>query len=153
VTSPAALLDSNVVLAALAEAHEHHAPSLALFDQPLRYAVAAHSHAEVFVTLTRGGRPAPFGFTAAEAWAALARLRSLTMLLGLTPAQQFDALRRYAAVGGVGARLYDALIGEVAVVHALPVIITWNTAHMAGLFPALPVLTPSRFLAAPPVLR
>jgi predicted nucleic acid-binding protein len=67
--------------------------------------------------------------------------------LGLTPAQTFEATRRYAASGGIGARLYDALIGEAAVLHGIPDIVTWNTGHMRGLFPNLDVLTPEAFAA------
>jgi predicted nucleic acid-binding protein len=143
-TPPAALLDSNVLIACLAEAHEHHSASLALFAEsvPGSFAVAAHSFAETYATLTR---PAPFGFAAGYARAALERLRAVTSLVGLTPSQTFDTVRRYAAAGGIGARLYDALIGQVALDHGIPAIVTWNTRHMAGLFPDLAVVTPSRY--------
>jgi len=64
------------VVAILAEAHEHHTASLALLagPTPARFAVSAHSYAEAYSTLTRGGERAPFGFSAGEAWAALARI-------------------------------------------------------------------------------
>jgi predicted nucleic acid-binding protein len=142
VSAPAGLLDSTVVIACLAEAHEHHAPSLTLLAEgnPRRYA-------EAYATLTRTGPPAPFRFTAAEAWAALQSLRAVTALVGLTPAQGFDVVRAYAATDGIGARLYDVLIGQVAVVHGIPLLITWNTRHMAGLFPALTVASPAELLA------
>ncbi len=146
-TVAAALLDSNVIIAALAGVHEHHAASLALFTQgSASYAVAAHSFAEVYATLTRRGDHAPFRFTAEEAWAALESLRAVTVLIGLTPAQTVETVRTYAADGGIGARLYDALIGETAAVYDLPAIITWNTRHMAGLFPRLDIVTPAAFL-------
>jgi predicted nucleic acid-binding protein len=148
-TTPLALLDSNVVIAMLAEAHEHHEASIALMDQvPLaRLAVAAHSYAEVFVTLTRRGDAAPFRYAASHAIAALESLRAATALVGLTPAQGFDTTRRFAHAGGIGARLYDALIGEVARIGGIGTIITWNTRHMGGLFPDLAVVTPRRFRA------
>ena len=59
-TTPAALLDSNVIIACLVEAHEHHAASFALFTEcnPGSFAVAAHSFAEAYATLTR---PVPYG--------------------------------------------------------------------------------------------
>lgn len=145
-----ALLDSNVLVAMLVEAHEHHQASLALVlgDPRSSFAVCAHSYAEVYSTLTRRGEHAPFRFTAEEAWAALESVRAITVLVGLTPAQTFDAIRNYAQTGGVGARLYDRLIGEAAVAHAIKTIVTWNTAHMRGLFPALTVQTPEGFLEA-----
>ena len=91
----------------VAEAHEHHAASLALLTGPAsaRFAVSAHSFAEAFSTLTRGGDRAVFGFTAAEAWAALASLRAVTGLVGLTAAQTFEVIGLYAGSGGIGPRL------------------------------------------------
>lgn len=147
-TVAAALLDSNVIIAILVEAHEHHPASLALLttSNPKDYAIAAHSFAEAYTTLTRHGDRAPFRFTAAEAGAALESLRAVTALVGLTPSQTFDVVRSYASKGGIGARLYDALIGQAAVAHGIPAIVTWNTRHMAGLFPGLDVATPSSFL-------
>lgn len=143
-----ALLDSNVLVAMLAEAHEHHAPSLALVlsDEPAGFAVCAHSYAEAYSTLTRRGEHAPFRFTPEEAWAALESVRAITTLVGLTPAQTFDAIRSYAQTGGVGARLYDRLIGEAAVAHDIKTLITWNLGHMRSLFPSLAVVTPEAFL-------
>lgn len=137
------------MVAILAEAHEHHAASLALLagPAPARFAVSAHSYTEAYSTLTRGGERAPFGFTAREAWAALASLRAVTGLVGLTAAQTFEATGLYAASGGTGPRLYDALIGRAAVAHAIPGIVTWNVGHMRGLFPDLDVLTPEAFTA------
>ena len=117
---------------------------------PARFAVSAHSYAEAYSTLTRRGERAPFGFTAEEAGAALESLRAATGLVGLTPAQTFEAVGAYAASGGIGPRLYDASIGRAAVVHGIPAIVTWNVGHMRGLFPDLGVLTPEAFAAGFP---
>lgn len=139
-----ALLDTNVVIAMLVEAHEHHDPSLALLTDgdSAQYAVAAHSYAEAYAVLTRPGPTAPFRLTAEEAWAALESVRAVTALVGLTAPQSFEAIRGYAQGGGVGARLYDRLIGEAAIAHDIPTILTWNVRHMRGLFPGLSVVTP-----------
>ena len=144
-----ALLDSNVVIAILAEAHEHHHASLPLLAAggDTRFAVAAHSYAEAYSTLTRRGEHAPFRFSADEAWAALESVRAVTSLIGLTAAQTFDAVKSYSQAGGVGARLYDRLIGETATVHGLKAIVTWNAGHMQGLFPSLRVVTPKDLAA------
>jgi predicted nucleic acid-binding protein len=50
-----ALLDSNVLIAAIMAGHEHHAASLKLFmlERRANFAVAGHSYAEVYNTLTR----------------------------------------------------------------------------------------------------
>jgi predicted nucleic acid-binding protein len=142
-----ALLDSNVLVAMLAEAHEHHAPSLALLAEgtDAQLAVAAHSYAETYSTLTRRGDHAPFRFTPGEAWAALESVRAVTSLLGLTAPQTFDTIRRYAHDDGIGARLYDRLIGETAAMHEIPTIVTWNVGHMLSLFPELEICTPVEF--------
>jgi predicted nucleic acid-binding protein len=139
-----ALLDSNIVIAVLAEAHEHHKPSLALLAEPsgLNFAVAAHSYAEIYSTLTRRSERASFHFMAEEAWAALESIRAVTALVGLTPAQSFDMVRKFAQSGGLGVRLYDRVIGEVAHVHGIPTIVTWNIHPMKSLFPDLKVVTP-----------
>ncbi len=142
-----ALIDSNVLIAMLAEAHEHHGPSLGLLNDghDARFAVAVHSYAEAYNTLTRRGERAPFQFTPEEAWAALESVRAVTSLIGLTAPQTFDAIRGYAKSGGIGARLYDRLIGEAAVMHAIPQIVTWNVGHMRSLFPKLAITTPKDF--------
>lgn len=136
------------MVAIVAEAHEHHAASLALLTEPGSgsFAVSAHSYAEAYSTLTRRGERAPFAFTAGEAWASLASLCAVTGLVGLTPAQTFEVTGQYAASGGTGPRLYDALIGGAAVLHGIPGLVTWNTGHMRGLFPELDVLTPEGFM-------
>ena len=72
-------------------------------------------------------------------------MRAITGLVGLTAAQTFEAIGAYAASGGIGPRLYDALIGGAAVAHGIPSIVTWNVGHMRGLFPNLDVLTPETF--------
>lgn len=144
-----ALLDSNVVIALLIEAHQHHAASLALIEQEgdLGYAVSAHSYAEVYSTLTRRGERAPFQLSPADAWAALESVRAVTQLVGLTASQTFDTVRKYAQGAGIGARLYDRLIGEAAIVHEIPMIVTWNIGHMRGLFSDRKVVTPTDLAA------
>jgi predicted nucleic acid-binding protein len=144
-----ALLDSNVVIAMLVEAHEHHGPSLDLLlaGGETRFAVCAHSYAETYSTLTRRGDRAPFQFTPNEAWAALESVRAVTELVGLSAQQTLDAVRRYAQCGGIGARLYDRLIGEVAVAHDILSLVTWNLGHMRSLFADLTVVAPTEFAA------
>jgi predicted nucleic acid-binding protein len=145
-TIPEALLDSNVIIAALVEDHPHHPASFSLLGtaHEARFAVAAHTHTEAYSHLTRrsaGG----FGQSPREAVNALASIRAKTVLLGLTPPQTLEGIRRFSALGGIGPRLYDALIGEVALLHAIPAIVTWNTRHLAPLFPRLRVVTPATY--------
>lgn len=147
-----ALLDSNVVIAMVAEAHEHHAPSAALLPtRPTRHlAVAAHSYAEAFATLTRRNASAVFRWSAEDAWGTLESVAAATTLVGLSPAQTFDTVRSYAENGGIGARLYDRLIGQVALQYAIPRLVTWNVGHMRDLFPNLDICDPLAALRTPP---
>ena len=147
-----ALLDSNVLIAMLVEAHEHHGPSLDLLvsEGAKQFAIAAHSYAEAYSTLTRRGERAPFQLTPEEAWAALESVRAVTALVGLTSPQTFEATRSYAQSRGIGARLYDRLIGEAAVAHGISQIVTWNVGHMRSLFPNLSVETPTEFAKGRP---
>lgn len=140
-----ALLDSNVVIAMVAEAHEHHAASAALIPdaRSRRFAVAAHSYAEAFSTLTRRSASAVFRWSADDAWRTLESVAAATMLVGLSAAQTFDTIRSYADGGGIGPRLYDRLIGQVAVQYSIPRIVTWNVAHMRDLFSDLDVCDPA----------
>ena len=145
-----ALLDSNVIIASLAEAHEHHGASIALFslfpDQS--FAVAAHSYSEAYSILTRKAQSSPFKWPAVDAIAALESVAVRCSLVGLTHGQTFDAIRDFAGRGGIGSRLYDKLIGEAAVHNGLPSIITWNASYMGSLFPSLDVVSPVEFVVA-----
>jgi len=141
------LLDSNVVIASIAEAHEHHEPSNAMFQTfpTLSFAVAAHSYAEAYSILTRKSANSFFRRPPADAIAALESVAARCALVGLTHAQTFDAVRQFASEGGIGPRLYDKLIGETAMLNGLDTIITWNLSHMSSLFPRLDVLDPASF--------
>jgi predicted nucleic acid-binding protein len=144
VTDRLILLDTNVIVAALAEAHEHHAPSLALFaaEVPLTIAIASHCYAEAFTTLTRRGDHAPFQWPPKEAWAALESVAATTRLVGLTPAQSFAAVRDFANAEGVGARVYDHLIACAAQAAGADCLVTWNVGHFRGLVDGIQVQTP-----------
>lgn len=137
--TPSALIDSNVLVATVAEQHQHHLPSRQLM-QTGRFAVAAHSYAEAFNTLTR--RNGPFITPPQQAWHALRSATERTRLIGLTPTQTLDAVGRYAAAGNIGARVYDWLIGETARMNGIAALVTWNVADFRPLFPQLRVETP-----------
>jgi len=150
-TAPLALLDSNVIVAAVSAEHDDHLPSISLFENfPVKsFAVAAHSYAESYVTLTKRGPRAPFAWDATEAWAALESVANATQLVGLSPAAGLDGVRLYASHGNTGARVYDWLLGQSAVMARIPAIVTWNLGHMTGLFPTLAVQTPTAFASRP----
>lgn len=142
-----ALLDSNVVIASIAEAHEHHEPSNVLFElfPAQSFAVAAHSYSEAYAILTRKAASSPFRWSPGDAIAALESIAARCVLIGLTHAQTFDAIREFASGGGIGPRLYDKLIGQTAILNGLDAIVTWNLRHMGSLFPDLDVMDPEAF--------
>lgn len=145
-----ALLDTNVIVAASAPDHADHEICAQLLNvrPEKQFAVAAHSFAEAFTTLTRRGEAGVYRWTSIEAAAALEVARSITVLVGLTPPQTYQAMRDFAHGGGIGARIYDHLIGQAAVVHGIAAIVTINVRHLRPLFPALEVVTPAEFGSA-----
>ena len=142
------LLDSNVIVAGLAEDHSHHAASVPVLiaAERQRFGVAAHSYAEAFTTLTKRSGPSPYGWEPAQAWASLESVSAVTTLVGLTPTQTVWAVRAFSEHGGIGARIYDWLIGRAAIEADIPRIVTWNVSHLRPLFPDLDVLTPDQAL-------
>lgn len=144
-----ALIDSNVIIAALDADHPHHEPSAVLLGQaPLKLlAVAAHSYAETFTTLTRLNAASPYKWPPARAVASLRSVAGSAELVGMTPAQTLDAVLRYGDNGGMGTRIYDYLIGQAAVHAGLQIVVTWNLAHLRPLFPRIEVIDPVQALA------
>ncbi len=105
-------------------------------------AVAAHSYAEAFCTLTRRSRGAPFHWAADEAVSALESVAARARLVGLTPATSLAAVREFAASGGIGARIYDYMIARAAQAAGAEMLVTWNVGHFRGLIDGLDVRTP-----------
>ena len=143
------LLDSNVLIGALFEAHPHFPQSRALVDAlPRRSAlVAAHSLAEVYSTITRPNRP--YQLPGDDAWFMIQSLAQDFAIVMLGVAQHLDAIRRFSRLG-TGPRLYDYLIGATAEAHGADTIVTWNTRDFDGLFLGLRIVTPADVLPTPP---
>lgn len=143
------LLDSNVLIGLLFEAHPHYGESRALVDAlPKQSAlVAAHSLAETYSTITRPNRP--YRLPGGAAWAIIDNLAEDFLIVVLDTAQHLDAIRRFSRLG-TGPRLYDYLIGATAEAHGADTIVTWNTRDFDGLFPGLRIVTPAGFLSTPP---
>jgi predicted nucleic acid-binding protein len=139
---PKALLDTNVIVSALAPDHPDHGDAAALFDrgQDGELAIPAHAVAEAYSVLTRAN--GPFRWAPGDCWLAISSILRMTRPVGLTPAATVDAVRSYAQQGGIGPRLYDRLIGEAAIHNRIDTIITWNVRHMKALFPDLQVQEP-----------
>lgn len=142
------LVDSNVLVAAISFTHINHREALAFLnadDLPPLLA-AAHSHAETFVSLTRRGGPGPIAIDPEVAQAAIVDLARTIQTVAMSAIQTVEAVERYARIG-IGARLYDYLIGRTGLLYGAKAIVTFNTGHMRTLFPTMQVLTPGEWLA------
>lgn len=141
------LIDSNVVVAAVHPAHLHHLASFALFqiEPPLALGLASHSVAEAYVTLTRRGGPAPIAYTSAVARGQIASVVAQTRIIGLSPTQTVEAVQDFSQFG-IGARLYDFLIGRAGLVAGADSFVTLNLRHMRSLFPEVTVRSPEDYL-------
>ena len=67
----------------------------------------------------------------------------------MTAEQTVDAVARFADLG-IGARLYDYLIGRTGLLYGARAIVTFNTGHLRALFPQVAVHTPGEWLALNP---
>ncbi len=130
------------------EAHEHHEWSSTILQQTpaADILLSAHALSEAFNRLTRGG--ASGIFPPDRTATALRDLSGMASVRALDAAETLAAISQFAAMGGTGARLYDYLIGYVAVVERVERIITWNIRHMRPLFANLDVLTPKEAIGA-----
>lgn len=128
--------------------HQHHLPSLEALSAMVGkgYTTAVHCLSECYSNLTRTRTMGGLALTPQEAMVALERFEAALEVLSLSAGEHQTALRSFADAGGRGPRLYDYLIGYAAVVHFVPVIVTWNTRHFLPLFPQLRVLTPAELL-------
>ena len=142
------LIDSNVIIAYLDAEHVHHLPSRAVF-QSLRdeeILVSAHSLLEAYNKLTRGSTTS--AFTPDTVSLTLRSLADRISVRALQLSETLAAMENFARLGGRGARLYDFLIGQVAVLHGAPRIVTWNVRDFTPLFPMLTVVSPDHFPGA-----
>ena len=139
------LFDSNVLIAYFDKSHQHNEPSRAVIAA-LDYGdilVSAHSMSEVFNKLTRGGTTNPLAPDVIAL--VVGDFAARVIVRALTADQTLLAITEFARLGGRGPRVYDYLIGKVAVHHDASTIVTWNVRDMAPLFPTLTVITPADF--------
>ncbi len=141
------LIDSNVLVAVSSIEHLHHERSVGFFSsiENADLVVAVHSLSEFYNAATRR-EPRGVGLTPLIAKAILDKFVLNFEILGLTDREHIEAIRTFSNSGGRGPLVYDFLIGQVALIHNIPMIITWNVKHMAPLFPTLKVLAPTQFI-------
>lgn len=132
------LLDTSCLVAAVLSQHEHHDATAA--DLARRRAaghtflMAAHAVLEAYAVLTR--LPPPHRLAPADAVAVLDRNWASSESTALTGAETWRLLRRQAAAGTAGGRVYDGAIAACARKARADEILTWNGRHFGGAQPA-----------------
>lgn len=145
------LVDSNVLVAAISQTHAGHEVALGFLnaDKLPPLLIAAHSHAETFVTLTKLSGPHPIALDPAIARNALHHLAQSTHVVGMLPIETIETVQAFADIG-IGGRLYDYLIGRTGLLYGATAIVTFNTGPLRALFPQVAVHTPAEWLALNP---
>jgi predicted nucleic acid-binding protein len=138
-----ALVDTNLLVSMAVESHKFHRDTEQLFAATTDFMIAGHSLAELYNTLTR---PSIYDWPPTQAARFIEQLHNGFTIRTLTVDQYTDGIALFARRGGVGPRVYDFMIGRVAVVHHLDTIVTSNVRDFAHLFPDLTVLTPTQYL-------
>jgi predicted nucleic acid-binding protein len=142
------LIDSNVIIAHLDMDHRQHHASRAVFMalDDAQIMLASHSLSEVYNKMTRGLTTE--AFAPKQTALVLRHLAQRVTVRALTFAETLNAIQAFAGIGGRGARLYDFLIGQVAILEGVRELVTWNTKDFAPLFPDLRIVTPAEFTGA-----
>lgn len=138
--------DSNCLIAAVCEWHEHHRPAAAEFERRLaggeRLSIAAHALSEAYAVLTR--LPSPHRLTPADAWELLRRnFTQASPVVTLPPRRHIALLGRLAKEGIGGGRTYDALIAECASASSASVLLTFNPRHFEPAPNGVAIVVPS----------
>lgn len=114
---PAYAVDTSVAVAALDATHAAHVPCLAAVREH-RPALAGHAAFETHAVLTR--LPGPLTVAAPVATKLLQRV--FPTVLWLDAAATEGLLRRLGPLGVSGGAVYDALVGESAAEHDVPLL-------------------------------
>lgn len=112
--------------------HAHHEAATDEVGRRLRrgddLVVAAPALVEAYAVLTR--LPAPYRLASADAWALLeVNFVSAARLMALDAGSYRRLLRRAAAEGIAGGRVYDAIIADCVMKEADVALLTFNAGH------------------------
>ena len=119
-------MDTSVLVASFYGDHVDHSASHSLFVSLNKKtgAVAAHSLAEVYSSLTR--MPGRDRVSGEHAMLFLGNIRERLHIVTLDDDEYFRAIEAFAANGGVGGGICDALIANCALKVKAATIYTWN---------------------------
>jgi predicted nucleic acid-binding protein len=133
-------IDSNVLVAACIEEHEHHERALPLIDlvhrQEAQGFVSAHSLLEIYAVLTRFPRSPRIMPVQATTLVEENILKHFTVV-ALTAREYGELVRTVAANGTLGGQAHDMLHLECARKSGAERIYTFNVRHFASLTPRL----------------
>jgi predicted nucleic acid-binding protein len=128
------LLDTTCLVAAAVTQHEHHAATAADLSRRRAaghtFVMAAHAVLEAYAVLTR--LPPPHRLAPADALSVLDRNWGQAETIALTGAESWRVVRRHAASGIGGGRVYDGHIAACAQKAKVSEILTWNLRHFDG---------------------
>lgn len=121
-----AFFDTSVLVPVFCRNHVHHQTSLARFVQfdKTRGCCGAHSLAEVFSTLSR--MPGKHRISGEQAMLFIGNIRERLSIMALNGNEYASVLEASAALGIVGAGIYDALLAHCALKTRAEAIYTWN---------------------------
>jgi predicted nucleic acid-binding protein len=130
----------------LLENHAFHPATLSecerLRRQQVRFVISVHALLECFSVLTR--MPPPYRRPPEEARRLLdENFAADAEVSGLASEAAWSAIREFAAAGGMGGAIYDAVIARSALAAGATVLLTWNVRDFLPVAPAgLEIVTP-----------
>jgi predicted nucleic acid-binding protein len=128
--------DTTVLVAAVQPGHVHHNKAFSLYVSAQRatHAVAAHSMAEMYSTLSGAQRPK---LTSQSAFKLVADASKRFALITLDPQEILATAQQCSANGIAGGTVYDALILACARKVQAETIYTFNLRHFQRIAPDL----------------
>jgi predicted nucleic acid-binding protein len=131
-------LDTNVIIAACIEEHEHHDRALELLERVLggtdHGVISAHALAEAYAVMTR--LPKPLRVAPGMAASLLEKNYLNTFeVVALTGKEYTQLLIRVSQAGWVGGLIYDAIHVTCAAKGAVDRLYSWNAHHLQTVAP------------------
>jgi predicted nucleic acid-binding protein len=131
--------DSNVLIAAVLQSHQHHVPSVSalssVHNRAISGLISAHGLAEIYGFLSRSLYPEvmyPF-----EAWQSISKnILPQFSIITLKRQDYKVVLERCASIGVGGGRVYDALHIQAAINANCDRLFTFNVKHFRQLAPS-----------------
>ena len=130
------LFDTNIIVAAISEAHEMYSLCKPWFDQvridrTIRGFLSTHSLAEAYSILTR--LPPPYRISPANVDRLLSENLTQFTKVSLTAEDYQTVIRKVVQLNISGGGIYDALIAQAALKANVDSLLTFNSKHFTRL--------------------